>query len=382
VNICYVSQQVGEVRTGVGTYARALVPAVVDAGHEATIVGRGAAPGWPGVAFHAVPRAAVDPTPEGWVSFARAAARRIRGLEGRFDVVHFLDAREALSMRRPPAPLVGTAHDAYLASAPASPGYWRARYTDWPRRWLYHRLARRLERRALRRLDALVTNSDWVRDAVVARYALRVAPCRTVYIGLAAAAPVAPSAALRAPHLLFVGVNFQRKGLPTLLRALAALRADVPAVRLTVVGDHPTRADMEALARTLGVADAVRFTGLLAPADVAACYATARVLVLPSEVEGFGLTLLEAMQRGVPVVAGAEGGSRELVRDGVNGVLVPPGDVATLAARLRALLTDDGLCARLAAAGRETAAAFTPARMAAETLAVYGELLERRACRA
>ena len=88
MKLCLVSQQIDDVRTGLGTYANALVPAVAAAGHDVTLIGRGGTPAWPGVVHHVVPRAAGDPTPEGWLSFAWAAARRLAGL-GRFDCVHF-----------------------------------------------------------------------------------------------------------------------------------------------------------------------------------------------------------------------------------------------------------------------------------------------------
>jgi len=372
VKIWVVAQQVGETRTGVGTYGAALVPGLVAAGVDVTVVGRGGTP-WPGVRFEAVAAPGWDPSPEGWVSFARAAGRRVAALAAagpRPDVVHFLDAREALAYRPIPGVLaVGTIHDDYLAAAPAGPAYWRARYTDWPRRWVYHRVARRLERRALARLDRLLANSDWVRRSILETYAFPGERARTVHLGLPPAPPPAPGP--RRPEVLFVGVNFQRKGLPTLLRALVRVRRAVPDVRLTVIGDHPTRPALEALARDLGVADRVTFAGLLPHAEVLRRYAGARVLALPSEVEGFGLTLLEAMQRGVAVVGTTRGGSAELVTHGTSGLLVPPGDVDALAAALVALCTDDALHARLVAAGGASAARFTAARMVEATLAAY-----------
>src|SRR5262249_38053514 len=138
-----------------------------------------------------------------------------------------------------------------------------------------------------RRLDVLLANSDWVRRSILETYGFPGERARTVYLGLPPAPPLRPGP--RRPDVLFVGVNFQRKGLPTLLRALVAVRRAVPDVRLTVMGDHPTRPAMEALARALGVADVVTFTGLVPRATVLDACVTARVLALPSEVEGFGL---------------------------------------------------------------------------------------------
>ena len=373
MRVCFVSQQIGTVRTGVGTYANALVPAVAAAGHPATLVGRGADPQWPGVTYHAVPAAPGDPTPEGWLSFAWLAARRLRRLlaAGGFDVVHFLDAREALFAPRRGA-MVGTVHDCYLATASPALGYWRRRYGDWARRWAYHRLARRLEQAALGRLDRLIANSNYVREALVAAYRLPPRALRTVYLGFSFPWPAAEDGARAGTRaVLFVGANFERKGLPALLAALARVRPRVPDVELHVLGDHPSRRRMEARAAALGLGGRVTFHGFVPRAEVAACYRSAALLALPSEVEGFGITLLEAMHSGLPVIASAEGGSGELVRDGWNGYLVQPGDVGGLADRLLELLGDERRRAEMGGNGRRTAERFTLGRMVDETLAVY-----------
>jgi glycosyltransferase involved in cell wall biosynthesis len=376
VRICFVSQQIGDIRTGVGTYANALIPELARAGHEAVVVGRGRAPRWDGVEYRAVPPAPRDPTPAGWLSFAWRAAALLRGA-GRADLVHFLDAREALFLPRlDGTPAVGTVHDCYLADASPSPLYWRRRYGDWLVRWAYHRLARRLERRALRKLDFLIANSRWVERAITAAYHLPPAAAATVYLGFSVGGGPGP-AARPGREVLFVGGNFQRKGLPTLLRALVAVKDRVPDVRLRVIGEHPARREMAALAGALGLDERVRFLGLLPHDAVVAHYRTARVVAMPSEIEGFGITLLEALEAGVPVIASSQGGSAELVRDGWNGYLVAPGDVPALADRLVAILTEDGLRDELGAHGRETAARFTLARMVEETLAVYRAVLSR-----
>lgn len=376
MKICFVSQQIGEIHTGVGTYANALIPGLVRAGHEAVVVGRGRAPGWDGVEYRAVSPAPRDPTPEGWLSFAWRAAGMLGGAEGS-DLVHFLDAREALFLPRlDGTPAVGTIHDCYLADASPSPLYWRRRYGDWRTRWVYHRLARRLERRALRKLDFVIANSRWVERAVTAAYRLPAETASTVYLGFSW--PAAPRADARpAAEVLFVGGNFQRKGLPTLLCALVLVAERVPDVRLRVIGDHPARREMAALADRLGIGGRVEFLGVVPHEAVVGHYRTARVLALPSEIEGFGIVLLEALHAGVPVIASARGGSAELVRDGWNGYLVAPGDVRALADRLVALLTDDELQGRLGARGRETAGEFTLERMTEETLAVYRAVLSR-----
>jgi glycosyltransferase involved in cell wall biosynthesis len=219
-------------------------------------------------------------------------------------------------------------------------------------------------------MDALIANSAYVARRIAEHYGIDPAVVRPVQLGVQIEwPPVDP--APREPDVLFVGANFERKGLPALLRAIADLASAVPEVRLHVAGDHPSRARMLALTRALGIERRVTFHGFLDRAAIAARYRAAAVVALPSEIEGFGLSLVEAMHTGVPVVASTEGGSGEIVRDGWNGFLVAPGDVPSLTDRLRRLLTDEPLRQQMGRNARETAARLTPARMVDETLAVY-----------
>jgi glycosyltransferase involved in cell wall biosynthesis len=138
----------------------------------------------------------------------------------------------------------------------------------------------------------------------------------------------------RGDYLLFVGRLVPYKGLDVLLRALAQSRVGLP---LLVVGDGPLRPRLQQLARRLKV-DA-HFLGAVPDADLPALYRGARLTVLPSvnRQEAFGIVLVESMACGTPVLASALPGVAEVAQAG-GGLAVPPGDVASLAAQLRAAL--------------------------------------------
>jgi glycosyltransferase involved in cell wall biosynthesis len=155
-------------------------------------------------------------------------------------------------------------------------------------------------------------------------------------------------------HVLFVGRPGLRKGLPWLVEALARLCAERADLRITIVGDGPERPSVEALVRSAGISERVTFTGYQSAAQIAEWLTTADVFVLPSLAEGVPIVLMEAMAAAVPVVTTNVGGSSELVIDGVNGFLVPPVVPEALVHRIRQLLDDPGLRARLGRAGRET----------------------------
>lgn len=158
-----------------------------------------------------------------------------------------------------------------------------------------------------------------------------------------------------------------RKGIGALIRAAGQAG---PPVRLEIVGDGPQRTRLEATA----AADAprrVRFAGPVGDEDKALRLASADAFALVSAHEGFGLVYLEAMNAGLPVIAGDLGGQTDFLRDGENALLVPPGDVEATAAALRKVAGDASLRRTLAANARTTAAAYTPGRMAGQYVEVY-----------
>jgi glycosyltransferase involved in cell wall biosynthesis len=181
------------------------------------------------------------------------------------------------------------------------------------------------------------------------------------------------------PRLLTIGRLVERKGVATVIAALAEL----PGAELVVAGgpeagqlkSDPAYRALQETARRHGVADRVVFTGGVARADVPALIRSADVVVCVPWYEPFGIVPLEAMACGVPVVASAVGGLTDTVVDRVTGRLVPPRDPATLAGVLRALLADPGGRAGMGAAGRERVEQwYTWPRVAAQTETVYQRL--------
>jgi len=136
------------------------------------------------------------------------------------------------------------------------------------------------------------------------------------------------------------------------IRILAEVRKHVPA-NLVMAGDGPERSPAESLAHDLGIQRHVTFLGK--QDHIERLLPTAHVLLLPSELEAFGLAALEAMACGVPPVATNSGGVPELITNGVDGYLEPVGDTAAQAARVVELLSNDGLYERVSYAARHTA---------------------------
>jgi len=176
---------------------------------------------------------------------------------------------------------------------------------------------------------------------------------------------------------IFVGRVAPVKGLRLLVEAMARLKEDLPELSLTIVGDGPDRAEVEAAAAATGAR--VRFTGYLSQSEVSEALSQSDFAVLPSFAEGVPVFLMEAMASGKPVVATQVAGVSELVEDTVHGMLVPPGDVESLTRAMRALATDTRLRAAMGQAGRrkviaEFDAVTEAARLAALVTGSRGEL--------
>ena len=232
--------------------------------------------------------------------------------------------------------------------------------------------ARLLGRRANRLIAGHLCNSSavatWIRD-----HEPEVPPDRIFVVpnGIEAPGSAALPSGWRGEGPLAACVaNFHPyKGHATVLRALAL----VPGLRLVLIGHGPGRASAEQLALEFGVTDRVVFAG--SRPDAAALLGGFDFTLLASDQEGMPNVVMESMVLGVPVIATAVGGSAELIRDGVDGLLVPPANPELLAARMRELAADCALRERLGAAAREAMVPYSQATMARRVEAVYDRLL-------
>jgi glycosyltransferase involved in cell wall biosynthesis len=174
------------------------------------------------------------------------------------------------------------------------------------------------------------------------------------------------------PRALFVGVLERYKNVEGLAAAWRLVRARVPGAQLHLVSAG-TQTDVAAALEREGA----RWDRRLEPDELARALDAARVLLLPSAAEGLGRVIIEAFLRARPVVATRVGGIPDLVQDGVNGLLVEPGDTTALAAAIERVLRDRELAQRLGTAGHETALRWvaTPEEYADNVLAVVRSVL-------
>jgi phosphatidyl-myo-inositol alpha-mannosyltransferase len=296
--------------------------------------------------------APVAPTP--------AARARVRAVLGRFrpDVVHAHEplvpsvAMFAVGATR--GPVVATFH-AYAdrskllsAAAPLLRGVWR-------------------------RLDARIAVSAAACEFVEQRFdgdGMRVIP-NGVEVDLFAQAE--PASLPPGRRILFVNRLDRRKGFPVMVEAFRRLAADRPDVLLVVAGEGKDRVALRAL--PVEVRARVVMLGSVPHDDLPPFHAACEVFCSPATGrESFGIVLVEAMAAGLPVVASAIPGYREVVRDEREGLLVTPRDAASVAAALARILDDRDLARRLGETGRERARVYSWDAVARQVEAVYREV--------
>ncbi|MES2740000.1 MAG: TIGR04063 family PEP-CTERM/XrtA system glycosyltransferase [Pseudomonadota bacterium] len=262
---------------------------------------------------------------------------------------------------------------------------------------LRYRLTRALESYALRRVDAVTTICHGLRDDIAAR---GIAAERITVIPNAvdpsdfappagpsdAATKLEPALAARlgsGPVIGFIGSFYAYEGLALLLRAMPAMLAAQPTLRLLLVGGGPQQAQLQALAGELALEQAVIFTGRVPHPAVASYYQRIDILVyprLPMRLTELVTPLkpLEAMAQGRLVVASNVGGHRELITHGRTGILFKAGDAAALSQAVLRLLADPSLWPALRHAGRHYVA---KERNWAASVAGYGAVYQRALAR-
>ena len=238
-----------------------------------------------------------------------------------------------------------------------------------------HALTRPLLRRMYRDAAGLIAVSDSLRRAALA--VLPTARIEVIPNGVDTERfkpPAGRSGPSERPEMLFVGRLREFKGVQDAIAALPALERTLgrPA-RLTIIGDGPSRAALEAQAAALRAAGSnseVRFLGWLDPAALPAAYEAASLLLLPSYVEGHSNVILEALAAGLPCVASDAPGIRETVTDGREGILVPPRDPDALACAAARVLSNPETWRSMSRNALVRAAEFSWDKIAADYEAV------------
>jgi glycosyltransferase involved in cell wall biosynthesis len=235
---------------------------------------------------------------------------------------------------------------------------------------------RALCRATLQRADAIVALDAAAKEYIEALdvdVPISVIPAGVRFDAFSCSAREAESGRLR---IACVSYLIKRKNLDLLLRAAASLRKGGCDVSVVVAGDGPERAALGELATGLGIEDAVRWLGHIANADVHAVYANADVFCTMSSAESLPAAVIEAMASGLPVISTPTTGALTLIQNGIQGTLVPFGDINALADAIGRYALDAELRARQGAVARERAhTEYSWTSVGARYAALYESLL-------
>jgi glycosyltransferase involved in cell wall biosynthesis len=335
---------------GPASHAPALADALVEAGHTVEVVTT--ADRAPDTRPYPVQWVARDrPAPLRHIAVTREVRRAARGADRVYATTMVRRAAMGAALARRPLVVKLVADEAYererragrfagtLEEFQSERGGLRARFLRATRTLALRRARRVLVPSAYLRSIALGWGLDAARVDVVPNPAPEVSEHPTRDEARAALG-------IEGPTLGVAGRLTAQKALDDTLEAIAR----VPDVRLLVLGDGPERESLERHTAELGLAGRVRFLGAGTRDDVIALFRAVDCALVTSAWENLPHTLLEALAAGTPVIATAVGGIPEVVRDGENGLLVPPRDVAGIASAIDRLVHDAALRASLAVA--------------------------------
>lgn len=321
------------------------------------------------------------------LSFSTSARRKINELLGRseVDIIHYTNdyCGFALPRRREDKPLVATMHHPYALEARLY-----RRVVGWDMyNLLHYQLARRplllnmLQRNLCIKSRRLIAVSRFSASSVIKEHRIPWKKVTVVPNGVDQEMfrPETEGADMRERWgvsservLLFTGRLDHSKGLRYLMEAFNRIVQKFADVKLVIVGEGILKNQLLQFTKKRKLQGSVKFIGRLDAESLPRAYAAADIVVCPSLMEGFGLSLIEAMAVGKPCIAAASGGMREIVANGENGVLVRPADSEALRGAIEMLLLDSNLCRRLGVAARKKIERdFTLEKMAERTVAVY-----------
>ncbi len=233
--------------------------------------------------------------------------------------------------------------------------------------------------------SCILANSHWVAEQTIASGAKR-EKLRVVYEGASISAQITPEQRLLArarwgvhddgPLLGCVGVLLPDKGQEFLIRALSLLRKDFPNARLLLAGEGSQRSELEKLAESLDLSEAVIFAGFVK--DIGSVYEALDIFLFPAMFEGLGTSLLAAMGYGIPSIASRRCAFPEIIENEKSGLLVEEPETQLILEATRRFLIEPQFARQIGEAGRrEIELKFSVDRMVEETLAVYDRLLRQ-----
>lgn len=237
-------------------------------------------------------------------------------------------------------------------------------------------LADSLRRYTVANSDITICVSNSLRSDIYERYGSEIAGGNMVTVYNGVNMRKSPQMVEKENIITFAGRLTKLKGADILLNALHCLKQEGVLVTAHIMGDGPERKNLEEQSRRLSIQDQVVFHGFLTPNEVRTILFRAKIHVVCSSAEPFGLTALEGMAEGACVIAPEIGGLKEFIHDGINGVLYPYGEIEILTLKLKELINNEEMRLKLSQKAKETAQAMSWDVSAGQTAEQYFSAIE------
>ena len=246
-----------------------------------------------------------------------------------------------LLLKKPSAPLVYTVHHTY---------YQQARYI---RSQGWKKILYLWEKFGYHRSNYIMCDSESTRRIVLRHYGIRGIPCETIPVGVDNNR-FFPLGLERVPNsLLFLGRLESRKGIDFLIRTIPIVKERLRDIQLFIGGDGLLKSYLDYFIKANNLENNVHLLGTIADSALNEWYNKVSVVIIPSVFEGFGLTAIEAMACGTPVIATDVDALRDVIEDGENGLLVPYNDIETLSTKILYLLRNQAEQSKFSINGRK-----------------------------
>lgn len=369
--IALVTSTYNNIYSGVGTYSQKLSNLLIEKGFHVCIISPDCESNQH---FIKVQKPLFSISPNGWFELAMRYGKVLNKLDN-ISVVHIIDAREGLFLKRKKGVFyIGSVHDTYSFDLQTK-SILEPYFLDWKKRFLYYSLLYKLEKIAYRRFDLLITNTDYVRDRLINFYDVPDKKIKTIYLPSPMDINVNEIIEeVKPPYkIAFIGGNFQRKGLLQLVRAVQLLKNKGLEIKIFVAGKDQNQALIEKWIEKNRYKGLVNFCGHLSRKEIERLLSESSVFAMPSITEAFGLVYLEAMAFGIPVIGSKEGGTKELIKDGVNGFLCNPFDIQEIAAKIE-LCLDKYIRKKIIKNAFETVKTFNEYKFLKEMNEIYDSL--------
>lgn len=383
MKICLVSHQVKDILSGPGLHTNILVQAIIEAGHQLIILGpeNQRPANLQGCRYEGVRPLILPNNLSRWIPLSMSYQNALNRLENEtsFNLIHFTDFREGL-LCNTRAPIIVNVNDTYTIE-PNGLKYYLENYYDGFKRWLFLNISKLIEQSKISRFNILIANSKYTADTIQKYYLEIAGNIEIIYKGIQTDTYTSiiedkKYKNTHNPMILYVGGNMQRKGVPDLIRATSIIRNSIPKIRVVIVGKDPIVPKLIVLSKKLGVEENIEFMGYMSHDKLVSLYSQADLFVMPSLIEAFGVSILEAMAAGVPVIATNVGGIPEIIQNGVNGITIPPRNPNILAKAIIDIHFDPDSKEKYRKSGLSTIQNFSSEIMVSRTFELYKQLAD------